>query len=98
MAMPSRRQVTFHRFQLITRCIFSPPPISDTITISSVARSTSTGVLSGCGAQLEKGGREKIAKPMPTHMIGSDNGSRLRNSGTQATNRIIAPTPNIIGR
>jgi hypothetical protein len=86
------RQDEFQRRQPIRRSIFSPAPISETITTISVSRSVRVENRTGS----ERKGRTppwNTTTPISTQRMASDSGRRLSAIGSHATSSTTTPRP-----
>jgi hypothetical protein len=92
MVMAISRQDEFQRRQPIRRSIFSPAPISETMTTTSVNRWVRVENRTGS----ERNGRTppwNTATPISTQRMARDSGRRLSAIGSQATSSTTTPRP-----
>lgn len=92
MATASNRHVGAQPFRLMGRSSFSPAPIREMMTTSSVSRSVRVSQVRGSGLN-DSMSRLKIANPRPRQIIASDSGSRRRPLGAHETSSTTAPRP-----
>ncbi len=93
IAMRSRRQVEAQRRQPKGRSRRSPAPINAMMTTASVTRSATPLACSIVG-EICRAPVHCKTTPISRQMMGSESGSLRRASGSQATSRMIAPSPN----
>ncbi len=94
----SKRVVNRQPLKENNRSIFRPAPISETITMSSVAFSMRTGVSIGRGEYFERGVKVKMSAPIKMQTMGSERGALRIISGNHATIRTSSPIVARIGK